>query len=190
MTESIIHKNMTIGEVVNTYPQTAQVLTSFGLHCIGCNVAYNETLEQGAKGHKMEEETFTNMIEAVNKAAQDAVQQKETAQKQGSKLILTDAAIERITQLQSKNPELAQFFRVKVVQGGCSGMSYDFSFEKEKAEQDIIIEKKGARVVVDPESFEMVKGSHLDFVDALQGAGFKVHNPNAQTTCSCGSSFA
>jgi len=76
------------------------------------------------------------------------------------------------------------------VGGGCSGLQYKMDLQDAPANRDILVESSGIRVVVDPKSALYVTGSELDYVDALQEGGFKVNNPNAATTCSCGESFS
>jgi iron-sulfur cluster assembly protein len=80
--------------------------------------------------------------------------------------------------------------RVAVVGGGCSGLQYKMDLQDQPANRDILVESGGIRVVVDPKSALYVTGSELDFVDALQDGGFKVKNPNAASSCSCGESFS
>jgi iron-sulfur cluster assembly accessory protein len=80
--------------------------------------------------------------------------------------------------------------RVSVKGGGCSGFSYSFDIEKSVAADDIVVERDGARMLVDPISLEYMKGSELDFVDDLMGQAFKVKNPNAVASCGCGVSFS
>ncbi len=80
--------------------------------------------------------------------------------------------------------------RVAVIGGGCSGLQYKMDLQDGPANRDILVETGGVRVVVDPKSALYVTGSELDYVDALQGGGFKVNNPNAASSCSCGESFS
>ena len=79
--------------------------------------------------------------------------------------------------------------RISVKGGGCSGFQYAFDIEKTRAEDDLVVTRDGASVIVDPVSLEMIKGSELDFVDDLMGQAFKVKNPNAVASCGCGVSF-
>lgn len=80
--------------------------------------------------------------------------------------------------------------RISVKGGGCSGFQYAFDIDKERAEDDLVVTREGASVIVDPVSLEMIKGSELDFVDDLMGQMFKVKNPNAVASCGCGVSFS
>lgn len=86
------------------------------------------------------------------------------------------------------NPELK--LRVYVTGGGCSGFQYGFSFDEIVAEDDTIIEKDGASVLADPLSIQYLMGSTVDYEEGLQGSRFSISNPNAATTCGCGSSFS
>ena len=80
--------------------------------------------------------------------------------------------------------------RVSVQGGGCSGFRYDFDIVQSAAKDDLVIEKLGARVVIDPVSIPYMEGSEIDFVDDLIGASFRIHNPNATASCGCGTSFS
>ena len=81
-------------------------------------------------------------------------------------------------------------FRVSVEGGGCSGFQYKFDIERSKADDDVLIARDGARVVVDPISLGFLQSAELDFVDDLIGAQFKVNNPNVTASCGCGTSFS
>ena len=99
-------------------------------------------------------------------------------------------AAKKITSLLTKQGRPGGVLRVAVVGGGCSGLQYKMDLQDTPASRDIMVETGGIRVVVDPKSALYVTGSELDFSDALQDGGFKVKNPNAATTCSCGESFS
>lgn len=103
---------------------------------------------------------------------------------------LSDTAASKVAELlaQEGNDELA--LRVAVRPGGCSGYSYEMFFDSEIGSEDIVADQGGLKVVVDPASADLLKGSTLDYSDGLQGAGFHVSNPNATRTCGCGSSFS
>ncbi|HWW03205.1 MAG TPA: iron-sulfur cluster assembly accessory protein [Candidatus Acidoferrum sp.] len=102
---------------------------------------------------------------------------------------LTSNAATKVTSLLTKQGRPAGVLRVAVVGGGCSGLQYKMDLQDGPANRDILVETAGVRVVVDPKSALYVTGSELDFIDALEG-GFKVKNPNAATSCSCGESFS
>jgi iron-sulfur cluster assembly protein len=102
---------------------------------------------------------------------------------------LTPSAAGKVGSLLTKQGRPNGVLRVAVVGGGCSGLSYKMDLQDGPALRDILVETAGVRVVVDPKSALYVTGSELDYVDALDG-GFKVKNPNAATSCSCGESFS
>src|SRR6266571_9490570 len=102
---------------------------------------------------------------------------------------LTASAAQKVSSLLTKQGRANGVLRVAVVGGGCSGLQYKMDLQDAPASRDIMVETAGIKVVVDPKSALYVTGSELDFVDALQDGGFKVKNPNAATSCSCGESF-
>ena len=102
---------------------------------------------------------------------------------------VTPSAAAKVSTLLAKQGRPAGVLRVSVIGGGCSGLQYKMDLQDAPANRDILVETGGVRVVVDPKSALYVTGSELDYLDALEG-GFKVKNPNAATTCSCGESFS
>lgn len=104
---------------------------------------------------------------------------------------ISPSAAARIAEIASAQPDPDQLaLRVSVLAGGCNGFQYQFKLDRDRAEDDRLIEAAGARVVVDPASLELLDGAELDFEDKLIGAHFKVTNPNAASSCGCGSSFS
>ena len=102
---------------------------------------------------------------------------------------LTPSAAQKVTGLLTRQGRPTGVLRVAVVGGGCSGLQYKMDLQDAPANRDILVETGGVKVVVDPKSALYVTGSELDFIEALDG-GFKVKNPNAATSCSCGESFS
>jgi iron-sulfur cluster assembly protein len=102
---------------------------------------------------------------------------------------LTSNAAQKVSSLLTKQGRPNGVLRVAVIGGGCSGLQYKMDLQDSPASRDILVESGGVRVVVDPKSALYVTGSELDYLDALDG-GFKVKNPNAATSCSCGESFS
>ena len=101
------------------------------------------------------------------------------------------SAADRLTGLLTKQGRAENgALRVAVIGGGCSGLQYQMDLEDGPANRDIMVQSGGVRVVIDPKSALFVSGSELDFSEDLQAGGFKVSNPNAIVTCSCGESFA
>src|ERR1044072_1009422 len=102
---------------------------------------------------------------------------------------VSDRAAKRIAEILKAEPRPAML-RVAVTGGGCSGFQYNFALDDAKAEDDLVLERGGAVVLLDSLSLEFLRGAEIDFVDALIGAPFKVNNPNAQSSCGCGTSFS
>ena len=105
-------------------------------------------------------------------------------------LVFTHAAALKVRELilEEQNPELK--LRVYISGGGCSGFQYGFTFDQDIAEGDLTVETEGVTLVVDPLSFQYLMGAEVDYKESLQGAQFVIRNPNAATTCGCGSSFS
>ena len=102
---------------------------------------------------------------------------------------VTERAARRVAAILSREPPGAML-RVTVNGGGCSGFSYAFDIDRERAEDDIAVERDGVIVLVDPVSLDFLKGARIDFVDDLIGQSFKIDNPNATSSCGCGTSFS
>ena len=106
-----------------------------------------------------------------------------------STVTMTDRAAQRIAEIVASESK-PTMLRVSVEGGGCSGFQYRFDLVGEAAQDDTVIERKEAKVLIDPVSLEYLAGSEIDFVDDLIGASFKIQNPNATASCGCGTSFA
>jgi iron-sulfur cluster insertion protein len=105
-------------------------------------------------------------------------------------LVFTDAAAGKVGELirEEANPNLK--LRVFVSGGGCSGFQYGFTFDEKIEDGDFCVENRGVQLLVDPMSAQYLMGAEIDYKEDLQGAQFVIRNPNAKTTCGCGSSFA
>lgn len=104
--------------------------------------------------------------------------------------VFTDAAADKVKQLidEEGNPDLK--LRVFVQGGGCSGFQYGFTFDEEVNEDDTVMNKNGVQLLIDSMSYQCLVGAEIDYKDDLNGAQFVIKNPNASTTCGCGSSFS
>jgi iron-sulfur cluster assembly accessory protein len=102
---------------------------------------------------------------------------------------VSERAARKIGEILGREPS-GTMLRVSVQGGGCSGFQYKFDTERARADDDIVIEKAGATVLIDPVSLNYMAGSEIDFVDDLIGSSFKIHNPKATASCGCGTSFA
>ena len=106
-----------------------------------------------------------------------------------SDVLITDRAARRIGEILSGEPA-GSMLRISVNGGGCSGFQYGFDIEGTRADDDLLLEKEGASVLIDETSLQYLKGSTVDFVDDLIGQSFKIENPQATASCGCGTSFS
>jgi iron-sulfur cluster assembly accessory protein len=125
---------------------------------------------------------------SVQEAAPSAV--KIGLSRKSDTIVLTAGAAAKVAQLIEAEGDSSLALRVAVRPGGCSGFSYEMFFDGDIADDDVVKEYGGIKVVTDPTSAGMLKGATLDYKDALQGGGFAIDNPNAQRTCGCGNSFS
>ncbi|MBI5553535.1 MAG: iron-sulfur cluster assembly accessory protein [Candidatus Diapherotrites archaeon] len=183
MRSGTVDRTWTVGEIVATYPSAAEVMLAHGLHCVGCGVQYDETLEEGARGHGMDEAEIEQIVNEINSAAQD-MKVSETRE-----LSVTGNAVQKIKEMLTARNKAGAGLRIAVAAGGCSGQSYRLSFEEKAQPGDQTIEVEGVKFFLDGENLPVLHGIAVDYVDSLQGAGFKISNPNAKRSCGCGQSF-
>ena len=105
-------------------------------------------------------------------------------------LHLTDAAVEKIKSMMAKENKEGYSLRVGVVTGGCAGLSYDLRLQKNSYDNDVVFEQSGLKIFINPESVSFLKGIEIHYVDTLKESGFQYRNPNAKTSCGCGTSFS
>ena len=105
-------------------------------------------------------------------------------------LVFTDAAATKVKELIEDEDNNSLMLRVFISGGGCSGFQYGFTFDESTTEGDTVIEKAGVKLLIDPMSIQYLTGAEIDYTEGLEGAQFVIRNPNATTTCGCGSSFS
>lgn len=103
---------------------------------------------------------------------------------------VTDSAVRKVNELLAEEGNDNLKLRVYITGGGCAGFSYGFSFDEQSREDDTVVERGGVTVLVDSMSIQYLEGSQVDYTEGLQGARFVISNPNATSTCGCGSSFS
>lgn len=108
----------------------------------------------------------------------------------GPLMAFTAAAAAKVQTLIDEEQNDNLKLRVFITGGGCAGFSYGFSFDESAADDDTVVERDGVTMVVDPMSFQYLAGAEVDYKEGLQGSQFVINNPNATTTCGCGSSFS
>ena len=108
----------------------------------------------------------------------------------GGQLVFTDAAAEKVKELIEEEDNAQLMLRVFISGGGCSGFQYGFTFDENTTDGDTVVEKEGVKLLIDPMSMQYLGGAEIDYTEGLEGAQFVIRNPNAKTTCGCGSSFS
>ncbi|MCC6710159.1 MAG: iron-sulfur cluster insertion protein ErpA [Gammaproteobacteria bacterium] len=109
---------------------------------------------------------------------------------QENPLVFTNSAATKVRQLIDEEGDQNLMLRVFVSGGGCSGFQYGFTFDQNETEGDTIVENQGVKLLVDPMSVQYLMGAEIDYTEGLEGSQFVIRNPNATTTCGCGSSFS
>ena len=105
-------------------------------------------------------------------------------------LLFSDSAANKVKDLITEEGNSELKLRVFVTGGGCSGFQYGFTFDEVQNEDDAVMEKNGVKLLIDPMSYQYLVGAEIDYQEGLEGAQFVIKNPNAQSTCGCGSSFS
>ena len=187
-----IDKDSLIGEIVENHPEVIETLMSFGVHCVGCHVSPFESLEMGFKGHGMTDQEVNEAVIKLNEVIEKTPQIKTVEDKQEvdlsyTKISVTKKAANKIKEILQQEKKKA--LRVSVVPGGCSGFQYGLELEDKSTSSDIVVQEKGVKLFIDKASMAKLNGANIDYIESLQGAGFKINNPNATSTCGCGSSF-
>lgn len=181
-----ITKEMTISEVLGKWPQKsqklAQEMTNFGLHCTGCSAATWETLEAGMLSHGMSEEELEELVSALNEIL--------AHEQDVNQITMTKRAAEKFTQIAYEEGFEKPALRFGDQPGGCSGFEYVLDFSEAAEETDAVFLSHGVEIHVEKSSLGRLIGCEIDYYDGLNGAGFKVSNPNVKGSCSCGSSQA
>lgn len=171
-----------IGEVVNKYPESASVMLSYGLHCVGCAVNPYESIEAGAMGHGMSEETVDNLIKDINKIL-------EGNEESSKKIItITKNAADKFKDFAKEENKEISFVRLSCHGGGCSGFQYALDFVDEKTTNDELFEEFGVKILVDKTLVNKIKGTKIDYVENENGSGFKIEQVGAGgcgTGCGC-----
>ena len=114
----------------------------------------------------------------------------ETTDKLPDPLVFSDSAASKVRQLIADEENEELMLRVFISGGGCSGFQYGFTFDETVSDGDTVVEKEGVKLLIDPMSIQYLTGAEIDYSESLEGAQFVIRNPNAQTTCGCGSSFS
>lgn len=179
-----ISKDMTIEEILGRFPQKsqklAQEITNAGLHCVGCQAATWETLEAGMLGHGYTEEEIDNLVNKLNAVLAQKVDLTTIA--------LTESAAEKYKGILAEEGKEGWGLRFGDKAGGCSGFEYILDYSQKARPDDEVFLSQGVEIHVNKQMVSRLLGCEIDYVDGLNGAGFKITNPNAKGSCGCGKS--
>ena len=194
-----ITRETTIGDIVAQYPypEIVETLMSFGVHCVGCQVSAYESLEDGFAGHGMGDTEIDEAVRQLNEVIGKIEDERTVPEPQTLDpkpqtvydVTVTEAAAAKIKELMAREKKDGNGLRIRIIPGGCSGFQYRFVFENKLASGDAVLDKHGVKIYVDHDSLALLNNATIDFVDTLQGSGFKIENPNATDKCHCGKSF-
>ncbi|MBA3602431.1 MAG: iron-sulfur cluster assembly accessory protein [Parachlamydiaceae bacterium] len=182
--EQKISRDMTIESILTMFPHKAQrishEITSAGLHCVGCHAATWETLEAGMLGHGMSEDSIDRLVGKLNAILQ--------AESDPSTISLTPRAAKKFMEILAEEGKQGWGMRFEERMAGCSGFEYVLDYSEKANEDDQVFESHGIQIHVEKKTVPQKLGTEIDFVEGLNGAGFKISNPNQKSSCGCGNS--
>lgn len=180
----VIHKQMTIEEILSLFPHKAQRLsqeiTNAGLHCVGCHAATWETLEAGMFSHGKTEADIDRLVERLNALLKEK-DDHDTIQ-------LSERAAEKFIQILKEEGKVGWGMRFAEKMAGCNGFEYVLDYSEKALPDDEIFISHGIEIHVNSKMKKRLVGSSIHFVDGLHGSGFKISNPNVKSACGCGTS--
>lgn len=175
---------MTIEEIFTKFPskgqKLAQEMTNAGLQCVGCSAATWETLEAGMYGHGMDDTAIENLLLKLNKILEE--------EEDLSTITITEKAAKKYLEILSEEGKEGWGLRFGEKAAGCSGFQYFLDYSEKPQPGDLVLESQGIQIHIHHKSADRLMGCVIDYVDGLNGAGFKVTNPNVKSSCGCGTS--
>lgn len=179
-----IHRHMTIEQILSLFPYKAQKLsqeiTNAGLHCVGCQAATWETLEGGMYGHGMSSEAVDRLLARLNALLDEEVD--------ATTITITKRAAKKYLEILEEEGKQGWGLRLAERMAGCSGFEYALDYSEKAEADDAVFESMGIQIHINKGMVKRMLGSEIDFVDGLQGSGFKISNPNVRSSCGCGTS--
>jgi iron-sulfur cluster assembly accessory protein len=160
---NMITKEMTMGEILQRWPRSAEIFQDYGLHCFGCHVNIFESLADGVAAHGMDEKTMNELLDDLNKLASD---------KPDEEFAITDEAVVKLKELIKQQKKDDYGIRIRIISSGAA-VTYDMDFENTKQSDDTVIENDGLTFYIDKKTNPMLKGMTLKYVVTDQGDGFK-----------------
>jgi iron-sulfur cluster assembly accessory protein len=182
--EQTISRQMTIEDIFKRFPsksqKLAQEITNAGLHCVGCSAATWETLEAGMYSHGMSDEQIDGLVHKLNQV----LAEKEDL----TTITITERAAKKYLEILTEEGKAGWGLRFGERAAGCSGFEYFLDYSDKAKPGDLLLESQGIQIHIHHKSADRLMGSVIDFVDGLNGAGFKITNPNVKASCGCGNS--
>lgn len=179
-----ITREMTIEDIFKQFPsksqKLAQEMTNAGLHCVGCSASTWETIETGMYGHGYSDEEIDRLLGQLN----EILAEKEDL----TNITLTDRAAKKFLDILADEGKKGWGLRFGERAAGCSGFEYFLDYSEKPKAGDVIFESQGIQLHIQQKSVERLMGCVIDYTDGLQGAGFKITNPNVKASCGCGNS--
>lgn len=181
-----VSPDMTIEEIFENFPEKAQKLaqemSNAGLHCVGCSAATWETLEVGMLSHGKNPEEVVSLVDRLNKILKEKMDT--------NTITITKRAAQKYREILKEEGKENWGIRFTETAGGCGGYEYILDYSEKAKEHDQSFISEGIEIHI-PESLVFrLLGSEIDYVEGLNGAGFKVSNPNVKSSCHCGSSHS
>jgi len=181
----MITKEMTIDSIFSSYPgksqKLAQAIQAAGLNCVGCQASTWETLEMGMLGHGFSDQDVESLLSKLN----GILQEKEDL----STITVTPKAVAKFQEILTQDGRpLTTALRFGIHAGGCSGYEYELDYSEAPTSEDNVFKTNGLELHVHQSVVDRLIGSEIDYIDGLHGAGFKISNPNAKSSCGCGKS--
>ena len=179
-----IDRQMTIEEILSLFPYKAQRLSqeipNAGLHCVGCQAATWETLEAGMYSHGMNDEAINRLVDRLNALLAEQVDL--------STITITSRAAKKYLDILNEDGKQGWGLRFAERMAGCNGFEYSLDYSEKALPDDTVIVSQGIEIHVTTPMLKRLLGSEIDYVDGLQGSGFKISNPNVKSSCGCGTS--
>lgn len=181
---SNISREMTIEDIFRLFPQKsqrlAQEMSNVGLQCVGCHASTWETLEAGMMVHGKTNEEIDNLVDRLNAILEEEVDE-------GS-ISMTPRAAKKYLQILEEEGKAGWGIRFAEKVGGCNGFEYLLDYSEKPGDDDQIFECHGIEVHVHEAMVERLMGAEIDYIEGLYNSGFKISNPNVNSSCGCGSS--
>lgn len=183
-TRDRVVRDMTIEEIFSCFPhksqKLAQEITNAGLSCVGCQAATWETLEAGMLGHGFSDEQIDALVDKLNAILEEKVDL--------NTISLTARAAEKYRQILADEGKEGWGLRFGDKAAGCSGFEYILDYSQKASANDKVFSSQGLEIHVNSLMADRLLGSEIDYVDGLNGSGFKISNPNVKASCGCGKS--